>query len=65
MKTNPAVVRQAKKQLDDLILRPQVESYNAMSQALQAEIQQALLGDKTPQQALDDAASKACVAAGS
>ena len=38
---------------------PQVESYNAMSQALQAEIQLALLGDKTPQQALDDAASKA------
>ena len=59
VKTNPAVVPQAKKQLGDLILRPQVESYNAMSQALQAEIQLALLGDKTPQQALDDAASKA------
>ena len=59
VKTNPAVVPQAKKQLGDLILRPQVESYNAMSQALQAEIQLALLGDKTPQQALDDAASRA------
>ena len=56
VKTNPAVVPQAKKQLGDLILRPQVESYNAISQALQAEIQNALLGDKTPQQALDDAA---------
>ena len=44
--------RSAKKQLGDLILRPQVESYNAISQALQAEIQRALLGDKDPQQAL-------------
>jgi multiple sugar transport system substrate-binding protein len=59
VKTNPAVVPQAKKQLADLILRPQVESYNAISQALQAEIQSALLGDKTPQAALDDAADKA------
>lgn len=57
--TNPAVVPQAKKQLGDLILRPQVTSYNAMSQVLQAEIQKALLGDKEPQQALDDAASEA------
>lgn len=57
--TNPAVVPQAKKQLGDLILRPQVTSYNAMSQVLQAEIQKALLGDKEPQQALDDAAAEA------
>ncbi len=57
--TNPAVVPQAKKQLGDLILRPQVTSYNAMSQVLQAEIQKALLGDKESQQALDDAASEA------
>jgi multiple sugar transport system substrate-binding protein len=59
VKTNPAVVPVAKEQLGDLILRPQVESYNAVSQALQAELQSALLGDKDPQQALDDAASKA------
>ena len=59
VKTNPAVVPQAKKQLADLILRPQVESYNQMSQALQAEIQNALLGKKTPQKAMDDAASQA------
>ena len=58
LKTNPAVVPQAKKQLGDLILRPQVASYNSMSQALQGEIQNALLGKKSPQQALDDAASK-------
>ena len=49
----------AKQQLGDLILRPQVAGYNAVSQALQAELQSALLGDKDPQRALDDAASKA------
>ena len=59
VKTNPAVVAQAKKQLGDLILRPQVENYNAMSQVLQSEIQEALLGQKSAQQALDDAASQA------
>jgi multiple sugar transport system substrate-binding protein len=58
VKTNPAVVPQAKKQLGDLILRPQVQSYNAVSQALQAEIQNALLGKKSAQKAMDDAASK-------
>ena len=49
----------AKEQLGELILRPQVENYNAISQALQAELQSALLGDKDPQKALDDAASQA------
>jgi len=65
VKTNPAVVPQAKKQLGDMILRPQVQSYNAVSQALQAEIQNALLGKKTPQKAMDDAASKASSLLGS
>jgi multiple sugar transport system substrate-binding protein len=59
VKTNPAVVPVAKQQLGDLILRPQVESYNAVSQVLQGELQNALLGKKDPQQALDDAASQA------
>ena len=59
IKTNPEVVPQAKKQLGDLILRPQVATYNSISQVLQGEIQNALLGKKSPQQALDDAASKA------
>ncbi|WP_328989585.1 extracellular solute-binding protein [Kribbella sp. NBC_01245] len=59
MKTNPAVVAAAEKQLDDLILRPQVKAYNAISQALQAELQNALLGRKPAQKALDDAATKA------
>ncbi len=59
VKTNPAVVPQAKKQLGDMILRPQVKNYNGISQVLQAEIQNALLKRKTSQKALDDAASKA------
>ena len=59
VKTNPAVVKQAKKQLADLILRPQVKNYNAISQVLQTEIQNALLGKKPAQQALNDAADKA------
>jgi multiple sugar transport system substrate-binding protein len=62
LKTNPAVVPQAKKQLGDLILRPQVKSYNPVSQALQSEIQKALLGQKTAQQALDAAADQAASA---
>ncbi len=59
IKTNPDVVPQAKKQLADMILRPQVKKYNSVSQVLQAEIQNALLKKKSSQQALDDAASKA------
>lgn len=58
VKTNPAVVPQAKKQLGDMLLRPQVQSYNAVSQVLQAEVQNALLGKKSPQKAMDDAANK-------
>ena len=58
VKTNSAVVKQAKKQLADLILRPQVKNYNAISQVLQTEIQNALLGKKPAQQALNDAADK-------
>jgi multiple sugar transport system substrate-binding protein len=59
VKTNPKVVAVAKNQLADMILRPQVENYNPISLALQAELQKALLGDKDPQRALDDAASQA------
>jgi len=43
----------------DLILRPTVPNYNGASAALQAEIQNALLGNKTPQQAMDDAVAEA------
>ena len=55
--TLPEVVPVAKIQLNDMILRPQVPSYNEASAALQLEIQNALTGAKSPQQALDDAAA--------
>jgi multiple sugar transport system substrate-binding protein len=62
---DPAVVKAAgsqlvsvaKTQLPDMIVRPQVTNYNSSSQALQVQIQNALLGRKTPQEALNAAAS--------
>lgn len=51
------LVSVAKTQLPDMILRPQVTNYNAASQALQVQIQNALLGKKSPQDALNAAAS--------
>jgi multiple sugar transport system substrate-binding protein len=53
----PQVVPIAKVQLNDMILRPVVTNYNDVSHTLQVEIQQALTGDKSPKQALDDAAN--------
>jgi multiple sugar transport system substrate-binding protein len=47
----------AKTQLPNMILRPQVTNYNSASQALQVQIQEALLGKKTPTAALNSAAS--------
>jgi multiple sugar transport system substrate-binding protein len=63
--TDPAVIKSAgaqlvsvaKTQLPNMILRPQVTNYNAASQALQVQIQDALLGKKSPQDALNSAAS--------
>ena len=55
----PDVVPVAKKQLADLISRPQVPRYNEISQILQAELQNALLGRKPAKKALDDAAGQA------
>jgi multiple sugar transport system substrate-binding protein len=49
------LVAVAKTQLNEMILRPQVVNYNADSAELQVEIQNALLGKKDPQTALDDA----------
>jgi multiple sugar transport system substrate-binding protein len=51
----PETFAAAKAQLDDMILRPGVKNYNAISQAIQVELQNALLGKKPAQQALDDA----------
>jgi multiple sugar transport system substrate-binding protein len=59
VETNPTVVPVAKKELANLIERPQVPRYNEISQLLQAELQNALLGRKSPKQALDDAANQA------
>jgi multiple sugar transport system substrate-binding protein len=56
--TLPDVVAVAKTQLTDMILRPQVPSYNAASQIIQAAIQKALTSSTTPKQALDDAATQ-------
>ncbi len=62
--SEPAVVKAAgaqlvsvaKTQLPDMILRPQVTNYNAASQELQVQIQRALLGKASPQEALNTAA---------
>jgi multiple sugar transport system substrate-binding protein len=58
VETNPKMVPVAKKELANLIERPQVPRYNEISQVLQAELQNALLGKKSPKQALDDAANQ-------
>jgi multiple sugar transport system substrate-binding protein len=50
------LVSVAKTQLVDMILRPQVTNYNSASQALQVQIQKALLGKAEPQAALNEAA---------
>ncbi|WP_374009488.1 extracellular solute-binding protein [Leifsonia sp. LS-T14] len=58
-KANPEVFAAAGTAYDSMILRPPVANYNTVSQALQVEIQNALLGKKSPQQALDDAVKAA------
>jgi multiple sugar transport system substrate-binding protein len=53
------VIQVAKGQLGNMLLRPQVPQYNAVSHVLQAELQNGLTGKKSAQQALNDAASQA------
>jgi multiple sugar transport system substrate-binding protein len=57
-KAGKQLVSVAKTQLPNMILRPQVPNYNAASQALQVQIQRALLGKTSPQDALNAAAAK-------
>jgi len=57
--TNPEVIKAAGSAYDSMIPRPPMPNYNAVSQTLQVEIQNALLGKKTPQQAMDDAVNAA------
>ena len=58
----PQVVEAAKVQLAAMANRPEVVKYNKISAILQVELQKALLGQKDPQAALNDAASKAASA---
>jgi multiple sugar transport system substrate-binding protein len=57
--TAPQTFAAAGKQLNEMIVRPQVANYNGVSQVIQVALQQALLGKKSPQKAMDDAVSKA------
>lgn len=59
IKSAPEVVDAAKVQLANMTNRPEVSAYNTVSQLLQVELQKALLGKKTPQQALTDGAAAA------
>ncbi|BAS10054.1 protein involved in carbohydrate transport [Arthrobacter sp. Hiyo4] len=58
-KTNPEVFKAAGAQFDNLVSRPAMKDYNRASQALQVELQNALLGKKSAQQAMDDAVAAA------
>jgi multiple sugar transport system substrate-binding protein len=57
-KNNPTLFAAAKIQFAGLVARPVVPYYTKLSNALQDAIQQALLGKKTPEQALNDVAAK-------
>jgi multiple sugar transport system substrate-binding protein len=58
-KSNPDVFKAAGVAYDSMISRPAVANYNSVSQILQVELQNALLGKKSPQQAMDDAVKAA------
>ena len=55
---NPEVFEACKIAYADSILRPQVVNYNQVSNILQVEIQNALLGSKSVKAALDDAVNQ-------
>ncbi|WP_336660305.1 extracellular solute-binding protein [Leucobacter sp. USHLN153] len=56
---NPEVFAVSEEAYADSILRPAVPNYSTVSQIIQVELQNALLGKKTPQEALDDAVEAA------
>ncbi len=58
VKINPEVFDACKVAYADSILRPQVVNYNKISSILQVEIQNALLGIKTVEAALNDAVTQ-------
>lgn len=53
--TNPEIFEVSKIAYEETILRPAVPNYSSVSQIIQVELQNALLGNKTPQEALDAA----------
>lgn len=57
-KTAPSLFAAANKQFTNLVMRPVVPYYTALSGALQVALQEALTGKKTPAQALQDVAAK-------
>jgi multiple sugar transport system substrate-binding protein len=57
-KSNPAFWAAAKTQFSGLVARPVVPYYTKLSNALQVAIQEALLGKKTPEQALNEVAAQ-------
>ncbi|WP_309066627.1 extracellular solute-binding protein [Microbacterium sp.] len=57
--TNPEIFEVAEEAYDASILRPAVPNYSSVSQIIQVELQNALLGDKSAQEALDDAVAAA------
>jgi multiple sugar transport system substrate-binding protein len=59
IKTNPEVFEIADTAFGSSIVRPAVPSYSSVSQIIQVELQNALLGSKSPQQAMDDAVAAA------
>ena len=59
IETNPEVFEASKLAYEETILRPAVPNYASVSSIIQVELQNALLGKKTPQEALDDAVEQA------
>jgi multiple sugar transport system substrate-binding protein len=57
-KSNPSFWAAADTQFSGLVARPVVPYYTKLSNALQVAIQEALLGTKTPEQALNEVAAK-------
>lgn len=57
--TNAAVVEASKVQYDYIVNRPQVPYYNELSTAMQAELQNVLLGNESSKDALDNLQAKA------
>jgi len=60
--SNPEEMKAAGAAYDNLISRPMVENYNSVSQVLQVQLQKALMGKESPQQALDEAQQQALAA---